>query len=398
MAAHHLVRRILGTAALALALIPTAARATDVQVHGLFDVAIAERGRAFDQNLLTRGDSPFDGFGLRLSVDGTVNERVQFFSQVVMHDASQHQLYVDGAYVMFTPSAAHDMHLLAGKVPWLIGTWAPRTYSNVNPLIGQPLMYQYHSSLVWYVTPFSADMLLGAAGTGQYGVNYFGSPMSRGMVMVDDSYWDVGATLTGSLRPLEYAVGMVAGTPGWGSTAQDENSGKSVLARVGFAPVPALRVGVSGAYGPYLNDAVNPSLPQGKTATDFHQVLAMADAELLLGHVELRMEGAHNTWETPFVGDLDVTSGYAELKYTFGFGAFVAGRYDALRFSEITNSGGVSRPWDNDVTRLETGVGYRFDRAAVAKLVFQQTELDRPGMTPENPRYSMVAGQLSIKF
>src|SRR5689334_12902158 len=133
MAAQKL-RRILGTAALTMALVPGSARATDVQVHGLFDIVAAERGRGFDQNVLTRGDSPFDAFGLRLFVDGGVNDRVKIYSQIVLRDASQ--LYVDGAYVMFTPSAAHDMHLLAGKVPWLIGTWAPRTYSNVNPLVG----------------------------------------------------------------------------------------------------------------------------------------------------------------------------------------------------------------------------------------------------------------------
>lgn len=385
----------LASAALAIAL---PARATDVRVHGLFDVVAAERGRAFDANVLTRGDSPFDAFSLRLFVDGKVNDRVQIFSQIVMRDASETALYVDGAYVSWTPRPGHDLHVLAGKVPWLLGTWAPRTYSNVNPLIGQPLMYQYHSSLLWYAVPPDADALLGAAGTGQYGVNYFGFEMGRGMPLVDDSYWDVGATLAGSVRPLEYAVGMVAGTPGWGSTAQDENSGKSVLARLGFAPLPALRVGVSGAYGPYLNDSENPDLPAGRSATDYHQILAMADLELLLGHFELRMEGADNTWESPFIGDLGARSGYAELKYAFGFGGFVAGRYDALRFSEITDSGGNSRPWDHDVTRVETGVGYRFDRAAVAKLVFQQTRYDREGLTPSSPRYSLIAGQLSFKF
>ena len=390
------IRWIAGNAALALAFLAAPARAADVHVHGLFDVVAAERGRAFDLNVLTRGDSPFDAFGLRLFVDGSVNDRVKIYSQIVLRDASA--LYVDGAYVMFTPSPAHDMHLLAGKVPWLLGTWAPRTYSNVNPLIGQPLMYQYHSSLVWYASPPDADALLATAGSGQYGVDYFGYSMGRGMPLVDDSYWDVGATLSGSMRPLEYAVGMVAGTPGWGSTGQDENAGKSVLARFGFAPAPAFRVGVSGAYGPYLNDSENPNLPPGKTATDYHQVLAMADAELQAGRFELRMEGARNTWETPTVGDLDVTGGYAEIKYTFGFGGFVAGRYDVLRFGEITDSGGASRPWDHDVTRYETGAGYRLDRSTVAKVVFQQTRLDREGASPSSPTYSLVAAQLSFKF
>lgn len=388
------LRYLRGAGLLSLALaLALPARAADLTVHGLMDVTAAERGRGFDLNVLTRGDSPFDAFGLRLFVDASVNDRTKVFSQIVLRDASQ--LYVDGAYVMFTPSPAHDMHLLAGKVPWLIGTWAPRAYSNVNPLIGQPLLYQYHSTLLWYAIPPNADALLATAGSGQYEVDYFGYGMGRGMPMVDDSYWDVGATLTGSVRPFEYAVGMVAGTPGWGSTAQDENAGKSVLARFGFAPAPVLRVGVSGAYGPYLNDSENPDLPPGKTATDYHQILGMADVELLAGHFEARLEGAMNTWETPTVGDLEAASGYAELKYAFGFGGFFAGRYDVLRFGAIADSSGAKRSWDHDVTRFEAGAGYRFDRSVVAKLVYQQTRMDRG---TSQPRYGLVAAQLSIKF
>ena len=191
-------------------------------------------------------------------------------------------LYVDGAYLTFTPDPGRDLHLLAGKIPWAIGTWAPRTYSNRNPLVGAPLMYQYHSTLSWYAIPGNADALIAEAGAGQFGVGYaYGG---FGMPLIDDSYWDVGVTITGSQRPLEYALGMTAGTPGWGSTGEDENSGKTVLGRVGIAPLPGLRLGASAAYGPYLLDALNPFLPAGKKATDYRQRLGMADVELLAGH------------------------------------------------------------------------------------------------------------------
>jgi hypothetical protein len=193
------------------------------------------------------------------------------------------------------------------------------------------------------------------------------------MVAVDDSYWDVGATLTGSQRPFEYAIGVTAGTPGWGNPARDENSGKSVLGRICMVPIPALRIGVSGAYGPYLVKELTPKLPPGKVATDYHQRLAMADFELLMGHLELRAEAAMNRWESPIVGNLDSQTGYAELKYTLGLGAYLAGRYDVLRFAEIKGSNGVSLPWDANVTRYEVGAGYRFDRSTLAKIVYQNT-------------------------
>jgi hypothetical protein len=259
-------------------------------------------------------------------------------------------------------------------------------------------MYQYHSTLLWYEVVPSADALLATAGSGQYGVDYFGYAEGRGMALVDDSYWDVGVALAGSSRPLEYALGVTAGTPGWGSTSQEENSGKSLLARVGLAPLPGVRFGISGAYGPYLIEPLNPLLPPGRTVEDYHQTLSMADLELIAGHVELRAEGAQNHWETPTVGNLKVRSGYVEAKVALSFGAFVAGRWDVMRFGKIADSTGALRPWDADLSRLETGVGYRFSRAAQAKLVYQRTSYDVSPDPSVSPDRSLVAAQLSVAF
>lgn len=370
------------------------AHATEFQFHGLLDVTAAERGPAYEQNVLTRGDSPFDGYTLRLFCDGRINDRLQLYSQGMLRDATAP--YVDGAYLQFTPWPERDLHLQAGKVPWAIGTYGPRTYSNRNPLVGAPLLYQYHTSFVWYEVVPTADQMLRAAGTGQYGVNYFGYAEGRGAPLVDDCYWDVGATLLGSARPLEYAIGVVNGTPGWGSTSQDENAAKSVLGRVGLAPLPGARFGVSGSYGAYLNSSKNPKLPPGRSAEDYHQILGMADLELLAGHAEFRAEGAYNVWETPFLGDLHAKSGYAELKYTLPAGTFVAGRWDALRFGEITNGAGASRPWDWNVSRVEAGAGYRFNRDVTAKVVWQRTRLETaPGSQRD---LSLVAAQLTAAF
>ena len=372
------------------------AHATEFHFHGLLDLVAAGRGQAYDYNVLMRDDSPFNPYGLRLFADARVNPRLEIYSQLVLRDATDP--YVDGAYLLFTPSPKHDLHVLAGKIPWAIGTYAPRTYSNHNPLIGAPLMYQYHSTLVWYEVVPSADALLATSGSGQYGINYFGYSEGRGMALVDDSYWDVGATLSGSQRPLEYALGMTAGTPGWGSTQQDENHGRSVMGRIGMAPLPGVRLGVSGAYGPYLVAGLEPLMPAGKSVTDYHQKLGMADLELLVANLEVRGEAARNVWETPTVGNLEVTSGYVEAKYSLSFGAFLAGRWDAQRFGKIANSAGVKHPWDSDVTRIETGVGYRFSRDAVAKLVYQHTRLEIESVPSDKRGHDLVAAQVSIAF
>ena len=393
-----LIRRFLaGAVVLASGLgAATLARPAEYRVHGLLDLVGAGRNEASEYNVLTRGDAPFDAYGLRIFADAQVSPRLQIFSQFVLRDATNP--YVDGAYLLFTPASARDLHVLAGKVPWPIGTYAPRTYSNRNPLIGAPLMYQYHTTLLWYEIPPSADALLATSGSGEFGVDYFGYPEGRGMPLVDDSYWDIGVTISGSQRPLEYALGLSAGTPGWASTSMDENSGKSVLGRIGLAPWPGVRFGVSGAYGPYLVYGLNSTLPPGRSVEDYHQTLGMADLELLVDHLEVRAEAARNVWQTPTVGDLEVRGGYLELKYALSSGLFLAGRWDALSFGEIADASGAKHPWDSNVSRIEAGVGYRFDRNALAKVVYQGTNLETEGAVKTLRRPSMVAAQVSIAF
>lgn len=149
--------------------------------------------------------------------------------------------------------------------------------------------------------------------------------------------------------------------------------------------------------GPYMGAWLNPARPKGKTVNDYKQKLAMADFEWEMGHIELHAEGAHNFWETPTVGTVSVTGGYVEAKFTTSMGAFVAGRYDQLVFSEISNSTGERLPWDNGVKRWEAGVGYRFSRDITGKLDYQRTELDHSA-DDTYPVSDLVSAQLSVGF
>jgi len=73
---------------IALAVGSAAAQAADIQVRGLLDVATAGRGRGFDANVLTHGDSPYDPFGLRVFGQATINPRFAVLAQGVVADAS----------------------------------------------------------------------------------------------------------------------------------------------------------------------------------------------------------------------------------------------------------------------------------------------------------------------
>ena len=225
--------------------------------------------------------------------------------------------------------------------------------------------------------PPTADALLAAAGTGQTGPDYGGGVGEKGMPVSYDRCWDFGVVAMGTVRRMEFSFGAVNGTPSAPSPGPDENDGKAFLGRLGFAPWPAFRVGVSGAYGPYLPEGVQSALPAGARLDDFHQRLGMADLELQLGHYEVRAEGYVNVWETPTVGDLRIGGGYVEGKATVIPSLYVAGRYEVMRFGQLAGATVTSRPWDENRDRLEAGLGYRVARRAALKTVFQRN-LERP--------------------
>jgi hypothetical protein len=361
---------------LALALVAGAPRgaraASDVHLGGILDLAASTNGPALSGNRLIGELTPFDPCRLRLIAGGSLATGFEFQAQALASGTNTPRLY--GAAIVWTPRPERDLHLSAGLVPWVVGTYAPRLYSDQHPLIGTPMIYQHRTGLT-ATRPARdvTDLLAGAGRASDPTYGGAGAAYVDGMAIVDAEVWDVGVTLTGSARPLEFALGISNGTPSAPEPRRDRNDGKCVLGRVGFAPLPELRAGVSGAVGPYLPTSVDSMIPVGHTLLDYAQHLVMADAEFLTGHLELRGEFAASRWSTPRVGDLIARGGYVEGRVALPHSVFAAARGDAMRFSDVTSPAGEREPWDYPTDRLETGLGYRVNRAITLKSVFQRT-------------------------
>lgn len=386
-------------AASLLPLLAAPASGADVRIRGLLDLVGSNRGVALESNWFNYGDSDFDAYRLRFFAEGAANDRLEVFTQFLYTDAAPARAL--GAYVSYAPAPERDLHLWAGKVPWIIGTFPPRAYSNKNPLVSTPLVYQSHTTLRADQIVPTVDDLLSKAGRGQYGVSYVtGSGNQKGLSVVYELCWDFGLAALGSHGPIEFAVGATNGTPGRMNSAQDENDGKNFLGRVGLAPIPALRFGVSGSIGPYVASRLNPLLPPGTTAEDYDQRLVMADAEVLFGHAELRGEAYRNFWDTPNVGTLLVQGYYAEAKYGLPWGLYAAGRWEEMDFGEVTSSTGERRPWDYPRARLEAGLGARLSRGVLLKTIYQRATYDAwvTGVGSETRSDDLYAAQLGVGF
>lgn len=365
-----------------------AAAETTYRVRGLLDLGLVSSVHGRDLNQLTMGDSNFDPYRLRLFLDARVAPGLELHAQTIFHEGMA-ALRADGAYALYTPWPERDLALEAGKIPLFVGTYAPRTYSDRNSLVGTPLMYQYRTSLVWGDLVPDADALVAQAGTGQLDLTKVFLPV------VDERWWDTGAAVLGSIRPVEFAFGIVQGSPSWPSPGADNTPGLSVAGRLGLVPCTGVRLGVSATEGTWLPAWLAFALPPGASVRDYHERTLMGDVELARGPFELRGEAVHRTWETIATGDLEVDGGYGEARWALSCGAWLALRGEALRFSDITTSAGV-RPWDDGVDRWEAVTGYRVTQDVRAKAGFQRT-VHQPFGTGRT-RDDLWFAQLGIRF
>ena len=140
--------------ALAVLAAPVAA-APEVKVRGLLDLGLVSSVKGDSLNRLTFGDSNFDPYRLRLFLDARLSPNLELHAQTILHEGMS-VIRADGAYALWTPWLDRDLSLEAGKIPWPIGTYAPRTYSDVSSFIGTPAMgfvYDPVSNSVIFAVP-----------------------------------------------------------------------------------------------------------------------------------------------------------------------------------------------------------------------------------------------------
>ena len=351
-----------------------------------------------NSNFFSFAENPFHAIRVRLLADGRVHEHVSAFAEVLSDDGRAPRLF--GAFVRLSDPGGRDIHLELGKIPLHVGAFPNRSMASRNSLIGSPLVYQYHPNVRDDQVPVRPEDIVANQGRGYFtdyaagGLTGLG-PRGTGQALsiLYENCWDVGAVVVGTASPFEFAVGATNGTVG-SMVSTDNNDGKQVLARVGIAPAPWLRAGVSASRGPYLSRDLERFLPAGRDADDYHQVFAGSDLELSYGRAVFTGEYVWNRFEQPFVGDLDLDAWYAEGKVTVLPGWYVAGRYSRILFGDVTLQGGTLARWDAPLWRREIGVGFRPSKMLLAKVVHQETHTETVPRRVE----AFMAAQLAVVF
>jgi hypothetical protein len=155
-------------------------------------------------------------------------------------------------------------------------------------------------------------------------------------------------------------------------------------ARVGFRPGAPWAFGVSFSSGPYLRHGVGESARQTLLATD---------ASFAWRRLEVWAELFANRFEVPIRGtrdeNADVLAYYLEARYRHGANLFTGVRWNQQLYGDVDRI-----PWDRDAWRVDTVVGWRFDRHVQVKLQYSFTE--QVGRLQQGQQ--LVAGQVTLRF
>ncbi len=95
-------------------------------------------------NTMHRKDDPFNPVRINLFMDKWITPEVGVFLEFLWDagippTGGSTKPRINGAYAVLSPFETEALNFKVGYIPLPFGTWAPRTYSDRNPLIGIPL-------------------------------------------------------------------------------------------------------------------------------------------------------------------------------------------------------------------------------------------------------------------
>ena len=304
-----------------------------------------------------------------LTIEARASRRLIFLAEVRAESGGGVRPYA--WYVRLNPFDSGVVSIQAGRIPPVFGTFARRSYPQDNPLIGDPLIYQYLTTMRADAMPGSADDLSRMRGSGWL-VHYpVGNPEAySGLPIVSASRWDTGVQARFGTQALEGAVALTVGTLS-NPLVRDDNAGRQLAGHLVWRPMPALTVGASAARGAFLGRDVLAARPDIRDTGSYQQAFGV-DAETSWDRWVVRGEFVANEWTVPPIDaplitqPLAARGRYVEARFRLRPRLYLAARADRIWFSSIRTSAG-DMTWDADVSRLELGVGYTIRRGLLLK-------------------------------
>jgi hypothetical protein len=366
-----------------------------LQVTGLFDI----EGYRLDQQapgLIFGGNDDFANPRLWLFLDGRLGDHLSTFVELRADrgfdpredSASVRFDEYRFRYTFFFEDARIALQI--GKFPTFFGNWVGRHDSWENPLINAPLPYENVTIVADRSAPTSPANFLTRRNSSD--------KKRQWLPIIWGPSYTSGAAMLGAWRQLEFEIefknASLASRPDeWDFRYRGWNH-PTVTGRVGWNPEAAWQLGVSASRGSYLLESATSTLPAGKHIGDYPHTLFGADAGYAWRHLQVWGEFFASRFEVPNVEGCDAVAYYVESKYQVAPQWYGALRWNQALFEKISNGEGREITWDRNAWRIDTAIGYRFDRHVQYKL---QYSLDRQSGYQQQGEQT-VAMQLTFRF
>ena len=314
---------------------------------------------------------------LTLFLDAQLGPKVYFFSQLRFDrsfDPTDHptaEVRLDEYALRFTPWEDGRLSIQAGKFAAVIGNWMERHLSWDNPFINAPLPYENATAL--------EDML--APNTESYFDGLLHGPRYEYIPVIWGPSYASGVSVAGRFGKLEYAAEIknasLSSRPESWDLTRIGFEHPTFSGRLGFRPSPTWNFGLSASDGAYFHPNAQHSLPLGTDIGDFHQTFLGQDISFAWRHLQIWAEVQETRFDVPRLGNADTLAYYIEAKYKFAPQLFGAVRWGQQFFSKVPNGHGGTVRWSQDISRIETAVGYRFTPHMQLKLQYYLEHVER---------------------
>ena len=317
-------------------------------------------------NTNNRGDNPFNSIRGKLFLNSWITENAGYFMKVLADAGASSQygdkIRVDGAYFLFNVKSYFNIKL--GRLPASLGIFPERSYFERTALIGSPLLYHYRTSLPKNKIAETSEIL---SNRGKF----------SGLNIIYETCWLDGIEFFTDYSKIDYKLSISRGT--YANPTSSSNKGYQITGHLGFRPVMGMRIGLGYSIGPYLNKGAQ-NIPAGKQVRDYKAIIYAADIEYSFSYFEIYSEwirenfneGYGNGNYGSYADEKLVDSYYIESRYKFTPRIYAAFRFGQLFFSKIMDPTTYTKlPWDYNVNRLETGIGYKYTRKMTIKAAVQ---------------------------
>jgi hypothetical protein len=380
--------------------------AAEQQVRLRFSGTLDLEGYAFQTPapmlLRTSGDSLFVP-RLTVFLDGQLGRHVYLFAQARADrgfDPGRDSLRprLDEYALRYTPWLDGRLSVQVGKFATVVGNWAGRHGSWVNPFITAPLPYEHLTGMWDNEAVRSSTVLL------QWAHVRPGLPAAvaatekrlRVPLLWGPSY-TLGASVSGEVRRFQYAFEVknasLSSRPRTWHHWDDYHEHPTVSGRVGYRPSPMWDFGVSASGGTYLRPFAGRTLAPGYGLGDYRQLMVGQDVSFAWRHLQVWTEIYAARFEIPTVADAETVAYYIEGKYKFSPRFSGALRWNEQLFATIPERQGATA-WGHDVWRVDVAPAYRFTPHVQLKLQYSLQHGDSGGRDFTRT----VAAQLTVRF